>query len=166
MKTYLTPEAYARMRAELAKLLSEERPTIVRAVTEAAAMGDRSENAEYIYGKRRLREIDRRIRFLQKRLDNVEVIDPKLLSSGKVVFGLMVTVEAEDGGRQTYQIVGQDEIDPGRGRITFNSPVGKALLGKKVGDVVKIQRPKGDAELEIIEIRVPESDSDNETNTD
>jgi transcription elongation factor GreB len=144
------------MRAELSKLLQEERPTIVKSVSDAAAMGDRSENAEYIYGKRRLREIDRRLRFLSKKLQDVEVIDPATLSAGKVVFGLIVTVQGEDGERQSFQIVGQDEIDPARGRITFNSPVGKALLGKKVGDVVLIRRPKGEVELEIVEIRVPD----------
>jgi len=154
---YLTPEGLARLRGELQALLGDERPKIVHAVNVAAAMGDRSENAEYIYGKRRLREIDRRIRFLQKRLDNVEVVDPAKSPTDKVAFGGWVQVADEDvQGKSTkrwYQIVGEDEIDPQRGRITFSSPLGRALLGKQVGDYVKVQKPGGAAEVEILAIQ-------------
>lgn len=152
-RNYLTPEGYQRLKDEVQTLLKIERPKTVQAVSEAAAMGDRSENAEYIYGKRRLREIDRRLRFLSKRLEDVEIVDPTQVKTDKVSFGLWVRVEDEDGEQSIYQIVGEDEIDPEKGRITFSSPLGKALLGKKLGDVVTVKRPKGDLEIEIIEIR-------------
>jgi transcription elongation factor GreB len=151
-KNYLTPEGFLKLKTELHRLLSEDRPATVIAVSEAAAMGDRSENAEYIYGKKRLREIDRRIRFLQKRLEDVEIIDPNEVSSSKVSFGTWVRVRDEEGREQAYQIVGEDEIDPSQGRITFSSPMGRALLGKKVGDVFEFQRPKGAMEIEIVAI--------------
>jgi transcription elongation factor GreB len=150
---YLTPDGLARLRGELLQLLEEERPKIVQAVNVAAAMGDRSENAEYIYGKRRLREIDRRIRFLQKRLDNVEVVDPTRVDVSKVAFGCWVKVRDEEGVDAWYQIVGEDEINPKLGRITFSSPLGRALLGKKEGDYAVVRRPKGDAEVEVLQIR-------------
>lgn len=150
---YLTPQGFQKLRDELSLLLHTERPRVVEAVSVAAAMGDRSENAEYIYGKRRLREIDSRIRFLHKRLEKVEVINPEEVSIEKVAFGTWVEVlfdgEAES---QWYQILGQDEINPTEGRITFSSPVGRALLGKRVGDVVSIQRPAGAVDLEIVTI--------------
>lgn len=149
---YLTPDGHERLRSELSTLLKTERPQVVQAVSDAAAMGDRSENAEYIYGKKRLREIDRRIRFLQKRLERIEVIDPNTLSGEKVAFGLWVTVENEDGKANCYQIVGPDEIDPAQNKITFSSPLGKALLGKQVGDEIRFQAPSGVQELEIIAI--------------
>lgn len=149
---YLTPEGFEKLKTELQHLLKIDRPKTVHAVSEAAAMGDRSENAEYIYGKKRLREIDRRIRFLSKRLEDVEIIDPKNLSIAKVAFGLWVKVQDEDGALHSYQILGEDEIDPDKGRITYSSPLGRALLGKRVGDLVNVKRPKGDIELEIIEI--------------
>jgi len=151
-KNYLTPEGFARLRGELLKLLNEERQQILAAVNVAAAMGDRSENAEYIYGKRRLREIDRRLRFLQKRLDDVEVVDPAKVATDKVSFGTWVHVVDEEGEESHYQLVGEDEIDPKAGRITFSSPLGRALLGKRVGDVVLFRRPKGDTEVEILAI--------------
>ncbi len=149
---YLTPEGFERLRGELKKLLEVERPHIVKAVSDAAAMGDRSENAEYIYGKRRLREIDRRIRFLQGRLAKVEIVDPNLVDQSKVSFGAWVAVCDEEGKRACYQIVGPDEIDPQRGRITFSSPLGRLLLGKRVGDVFALMRPKGNVEMEILAI--------------
>jgi transcription elongation factor GreB len=152
-RNYLTPEGYQRLKDEFQTLLKFERPKTVQAVSEAAAMGDRSENAEYIYGKRRLREIDRRLRFLSKRLEDVEIVDPTQVNTDKVSFGLWVVVEDEEGEQSVYQIVGEDEIDPEKGRITFSSPLGKALLGKKLGDIVTVKRPKGDLELEIVEIR-------------
>ena len=140
------------MRAELKHLLEVERTQIVIAVADAAAMGDRSENAEYIYGKRRLREIDRRIRFLQGRLEKVEIIDPAKVDTSKVSFGVWVQVVDEEGHESWYQIVGQDEIDPAAGRITYSSPLGKALLGKRVGDVVVLHRPKGPTDIEVLSI--------------
>ena len=149
---YLTPEGFDRLRTELLTLLNEERPKVVQAVNVAAAMGDRSENAEYIYGKRRLREIDRRIQFLQKRLDNIEVIDPANVATEKVAFGTWVCVQSEDDSRSWYQLVGEDEIDPTRGRITFSSPLGRAMLGKRVGDTFLVRRPAGEAEMEIVAI--------------
>jgi transcription elongation factor GreB len=152
-RNYLTPEGYQRLKDEFQTLLKFERPKTVQAVSEAAAMGDRSENAEYIYGKRRLREIDRRLRFLSKRLEDVEIVDPAQVNTDKVSFGLWVVVKDEEGEQRVYQIVGEDEIDPEKGRITFSSPLGKALLGKKLGDIVTVKRPKGDLELEIVEIR-------------
>ncbi len=152
---YLTPQGFKKLKDELMQLLDVERPQVVHAVGVAAAMGDRSENAEYIYGKRRLREIDRRIRFLQKRLEKVEIIKPENVDTSRVSFGVLVKVEDEEGVLAQYQIVGEDEIDPKSGRITFSSPIGKALLGKKVDDVVSIIRPKGDMELRIISISRP-----------
>lgn len=152
-KNYLTPEGLQKLRAEWQELMDVERPKIVHTVSVAAALGDRSENADYIYGKRRLREIDRRLRFLSGRLEDVEVVDPSTVSTAKVSFGTWVEV-SEDGAAKShwYQIVGEDEIDPAVGRITFSSPLGRALLGKKAGDVVKLQRPKGDTEMEILRI--------------
>lgn len=150
---YLTPDGLARLRGELQALLNDERPKVVHAVNVAAAMGDRSENAEYIYGKRRLREIDRRIRFLQKRLDAVEVVDPAKVSTEKVAFGCWVQVADENGVENWYQIVGEDEIDPKAGRITFSSPLGRALLGKRVGSEVMVQKPTGPVEMEVLDIR-------------
>ncbi len=149
MKSYITPEGAAKLTAELRQLLEVERPKTVDEVATAAAHGDRSENAEYKYGKLRLRDIDRRIRFLQKRLDAIEVVDPKKQSGAVVFFGATVEVEDEDGGRKRYQIVGEDESDPGRGRVSYVSPIGRALLKRKVGDIVTVRRPAGDLELEI-----------------
>jgi transcription elongation factor GreB len=151
-KNYLTMEGYSRLKAELHRLLSVDRAETVRAVSDAAAMGDRSENAEYIYGKRKLREIDRRIRFLTKRLEDVELVDLSKVDVSKVSFGTWVRIQDENGRQQSLQIVGEDEIDPQQGRITFSSPMGRALLGKKVGDVFEVERPKGKVEIEIVSI--------------
>jgi transcription elongation factor GreB len=152
-KNYLTPEGHKKLQTELHLLLHNERPQTVQAVSEAAAMGDRSENAEYIYGKKRLREIDRRIRFLSKRLENIEIIDPRSVSTDKVSFGVWVVIQDENGNKQRLQIVGEDEIDPNKGRITFSSPMGRALLGKQRGDYFVLKRPKGDLEIEILDIQ-------------
>lgn len=151
-KNYLTPDGFKKLRDELNRLLDFDRPATVKAVSEAAAMGDRSENAEYIYGKRRLREIDRRLRFLQKRLEEVEVIEPEKVSTETVAFGCWVNVCDENGISKWYQIVGEDEIDPQVGRITYSSPLGRALLGKSVGHVFTLSRPAGEIEMEIIQI--------------
>jgi transcription elongation factor GreB len=153
MKNYLTPEGYHRLRDELSSLVKVERPKVVHQVSEAAAMGDRSENAEYIYGKRRLREIDRRIHFLEGRLEDVEIVDPQQVSLEKVSFGVWVDVVNDAGEKQSLQIVGEDELDPTRGKITFTSPVGRALLGKRIGDVVVVKVPKGEMEYEILNLR-------------
>jgi transcription elongation factor GreB len=142
------------MHKELRRLLNEDRPKVTAEVSAAAAQGDRSENAEYIYGKKRLREIDRRIRFLQKRLDTSTIVDPaEQTDRDRVYFGATVKLEDEDGNATTYQIVGSDEIDASGGRISVESPVGRALLRKEVGDAVTVLRPRGEIELTLVEIR-------------
>lgn len=150
---YITPEGARRLSEELARLRSIERPKTVNEVSEAAAQGDRSENAEYIYGKKRLREIDRRMRHLTKRLESAMVIDPKTHRGDKVFFGATVDIEDEDGAKSTYMIVGEDESDSKTGRISWRSPVGRSLLGKRAGDVVVVRRPAGEVELEIVAVR-------------
>jgi transcription elongation factor GreB len=150
---YITPAGARRLADELVRLRTVERPKTVQEVADAAAQGDRSENAEYIYGKKRLREIDRRLNFLVKRLDNAVVVDPKEQRGDKVFFGATVELEDESGTRSTYVIVGEDEIDTKRGHISWRSPVGRALLGKRPGDVVTVRRPAGEAELEILAVR-------------
>ncbi|SEM69863.1 transcription elongation factor GreB [Stigmatella aurantiaca] len=152
-RRYLTRAGAERMHRELLKLLNEERPKVTAEVSAAAAQGDRSENAEYIYGKKRLREIDRRIRFLQRRLDTATIVTPsEQTDTGRVYFGATVTLEDEDGNHTTYQIVGSDEIDTQGGRISVESPIGKALLRKAVGDSVEVMRPRGEIELTIVAI--------------
>jgi transcription elongation factor GreB len=152
MKNYITPGGARRLTEELNRLLKVERPKTVDEVATAAAHGDRSENAEYKYGKLRLKEIDRRIRFLQKRLDAAEVVDPAAQEADVVFFGATVEVEDEEGEARRYQLVGEDESEPKEGRISWRSPIGRALLKKRVGDVVVVQRPAGDLELEITAI--------------
>nr|CCA89333.1 hypothetical protein [Stigmatella aurantiaca Sg a15] len=152
-RRYLTRAGAERMHRELLRLLNEERPKVTAEVSAAAAQGDRSENAEYIYGKKRLREIDRRIRFLQRRLDTATIVTPsEQTDMGRVYFGATVTLEDEDGVRTQYQIVGSDEIDTQGGRISVESPIGKALLRKAVGDSVEVVRPRGEIELIIVSI--------------
>jgi transcription elongation factor GreB len=150
---YVTPDGARRLSEELARLRSVERPRIVQEVADAAAQGDRSENAEYIYGKKKLREIDRRMHYLTKRLESAVVVDPKEQKGEKVFFGATVEVEDEEGRRSTYCIVGEDEIDSKVGRISWKSPVGRALLGKAAGDVVTVKRPVGDLEMEIVSVK-------------
>ena len=152
MPNYLTPDGAKKLSTELDKLMRIERPRVVHEVAEAAAQGDRSENAEYIYGKRKLREIDRRVRFLTKRLESAVVVKPGSVGGDKVRFGARVTVQDENGKQSSYHLVGPDESDPGQGRLSFQSPLGRALLNKCVGDVVTVQRPVGDLEVEILEI--------------
>ncbi len=152
-KNYMTPRCAERHRAELKNLLDVERPKTVETVAWAASLGDRSENADYIYGKRRLREIDRRMRFLTKRLESAEIIDPALQKSDRVVFGATVDVHDENGTLKTFRIIGVDEIDAKRLHISWVSPVGRALLKAKVGDFVSVRTPSGDEELEIVAIR-------------
>lgn len=155
-KNYITPQGLARLRSELTKLLDEERPEIVRVVSWAASNGDRSENGDYIYGKRKLREIDRRIRFLSKRIELAEVVNPLEKKGDTVSFGATVTVEGEDGKRKKFSIVGVDETDIARGRISWLSPMGKALLQGSKGEMVVIRTPKGEEDLEIVDVRYEE----------
>lgn len=150
---YMTPAGHARMLAELNHLLRVERPEVVSVVSWAAGNGDRSENGDYIYGKKRLREIDRRIRFLSKRLESAVVVDPELREpTERVYFGATVTVCDETGETATYSLVGIDEAEPGRGRISWISPLARALLKAEVGDLVRFQAPGGTRELEIVAV--------------
>ncbi len=153
MSRPITPEGYRRFEDELQQLWHGDRPKIVQEVSDAAALGDRSENAEYIYGKKKLREIDRRIRELSLLLDKLTVVDPKTQKSDKIQFGATVEVEDEDGQARTYILVGEDEVDGKLGRISMVSPIGKALLNKKVGDNVLVVRPAGELELTITALR-------------
>jgi transcription elongation factor GreB len=148
MPNYLTPEGAKKLQAELNQLLNVERAKVVAEVAEAAAQGDRSENAEYIYGKKRLREIDRRIRFITKRLDSAVIVKQET-THAEVRFGASVEVADENGKSSRYLIVGPDEASPSDGRISFQSPLGRALMKRKVGDIVSVLRPAGEIELEI-----------------
>jgi transcription elongation factor GreB len=149
---YITPEGYRRIAAEHDRIWTVERPRVVAEVEAAAALGDRSENAEYIYGKKKLRELDRRLRFLAQRMDSLTVVEPKPHPTGRAFFGAWVTVEDEDGEERTYRLVGPDEFDVGRGLISVDAPLGRALLGKRPGDEVTVQRPAGETELTVVEI--------------
>lgn len=149
---YITPEGAKKLRDELDWLWKVERPRVTQGVADAAAEGDRSENAEYIYGKKRLREIDRRIRFLTKRLDALTVVNNIPSDTSKVFFGAWVTLENEDGEEVTYRIVGPDESDVAKKHISIDSPVAKALLRKSEGDEVLVKRPAGDARFTILEV--------------
>jgi transcription elongation factor GreB len=153
-RNYITPAGHARMKRELLHLLDVERPEVVRIVSWAASNGDRSENGDYLYGKKRLREIDRRIRFLTRRLDRAEVVDP-LLQAGndQVFFGATVTYLQSDGVERTVRIVGVDEVDPLRGQISWVSPVAKALIKAREGDSVPLMTPGGRLDLDIVEVR-------------
>ncbi|MFZ4536931.1 transcription elongation factor GreB [Propionivibrio sp.] len=152
-RNYITPGGYARIKEELDHLLRTDRPQVVEAVHWAALNGDRSENGDYIYGKRRLREIDRRIRFLTKRLDLSEIVDPaRQENPDQVFFGATVTLCDEQGIEQVYQIVGVDETDFARGRISWVSPLARALLKAREGDSVRFQSPAGWREVEVLEI--------------
>lgn len=150
---YITPEGFQKLQDEFKRLFHDERPKLVETIQWAAGNGDRSENGDYIYGKRRLREIDKRLKILRDRIEAAQVVDPKSVKSEKVVFGATVTIAEDDGPEKTYQIVGEDEIEPGLNRISWKSPMAKALLGKEVGDEIEIQRPAGKLVAEIIDIR-------------
>lgn len=152
-RNYITPAGHARLKAELEHLVKRERPHVVEVVAWAASNGDRSENGDYIYGKRRLREIDRRIRFLGKRLDNAEVVDPLArCATDQVFFGATVTLCDGDGVENTYAIVGIDEADASQGRISWISPLARALLKAREGDTVRFQSPVGIKEIDIVEV--------------
>jgi len=152
-KNYITPAGHARLKDELEHLVKRERPHIVEVVAWAASNGDRSENGDYIYGKRRLREIDRRIRFLTKRLDIAEIVDPlRQGDNDQIFFGARVTVADGDGVENSYTIVGVDEADVGRGRISWVSPLARALIKAREGDSIRFQSPVGIREIEILEV--------------
>jgi transcription elongation factor GreB len=154
VKNYITPAGYQRLKVEFDELWKTQRPELVKTITWAASNGDRSENGDYIYGKKRLREIDRRLRFLSKRLDNAEIIDPAQRGEcDQVFFGATVTVCNTQGEEHTYSIVGMDEADPGHGRISWISPLAKALLKAHEGDTVQVHTPDQTEELQVIEIR-------------
>jgi len=152
-RNYITPAGYKRVNDEITRLWTVDRPKLVETITWAASNGDRSENGDYIYGKRRLREIDRRLRFLSKRLDSAVVVDNAGKNHERVFFGATVTVLEEAGSERTVSIVGMDELDLEKGRVTWISPIAKALLGTVVGDVVSFETPRGVSELEVVEIR-------------
>ncbi|MEO8878218.1 MAG: transcription elongation factor GreB [Polyangiaceae bacterium] len=150
---YITREGAQKLQDELGFLRSKERPKVVQEVSDAAAQGDRSENAEYKYGKQRLREIDRRMRFLTKRLEAARIVTPVDHAAGKIFFGAFVSVEDEDGNQTEYRIVGEDEIDLRNKCISWRSPLGRALLKKEEGDSVKVLRPNGEIELTVVGVR-------------
>jgi transcription elongation factor GreB len=150
---YITREGAKRLQDELARLLSTDRRKIVQEVADAAAQGDRSENAEYIYGKKKLREIDRRIHWLIKRLESTTVVDPRQDAVDTVFFSAYVDVEDEDGTCATYRIVGEDEIDLNRGHVSWRSPIGRALLRRRAGDTIVLTRPSGQVELRIVAVK-------------
>ena len=154
-RNYITPAGYARLRAELLDLIDNERPKVVEVVHWAASNGDRSENGDYLYGKKRLREIDRRIRFLGKRLDNAEVVDPTAReATDQVFFGATVDIfDVDSGEEQTVSIVGIDEADVGRGRISWVSPMARALTKAHEGDQVTLRTPAGERHLEVTAVR-------------
>jgi transcription elongation factor GreB len=156
-KNYITPQGHQRIKEELLRLIDVDRPEVVRIVHWAASNGDRSENGDYIYGKRRLREIDRRIRFLTKRLDLAEIVDPSVHhGSGQIFFGATVTYENQAGERHTVTILGIDELDPLNGKISWVSPVARALTKAHEGDSVVLKTPAGMEELLILEVDYPE----------
>lgn len=153
---YMTPAGYARLRAELRQLVEVERPEVVHTVSWAASNGDRSENGDYIYGKRRLREIDRRVRYLIRRLENSEIVDSAGRDSDQVFFGATVTLRArpgaESGDARNVTIVGLDEVDASRGRVSWISPIARALIKAREGDIVTLRSPGGAEELEILKV--------------
>jgi transcription elongation factor GreB len=157
-KNYITPQGYARLRSELLDLIDNERPKVVDIVHWAASNGDRSENGDYLYGKKRLREIDRRIRFLTKRLEIAEVTDPTVhYGKDQVFFGATVTYVEEAGDERTVTILGIDEADSLKGEVTWISPIARALLKAREGDVVKLVTPIGAQEIEVLRVQYPKA---------
>jgi transcription elongation factor GreB len=155
-KHYMTPQGFAALQAELRQLMREERPKVVEVVAWAAGNGDRSENGDYIYGKKRLREIDRRVRYLSKRLESAEVVDPqKQQGLDRVFFGATVTYAREDDSEHTVKLVGADEADMAQHKISWLSPVARALMKAQEGDVVELRTPSGTESLEVIAIAYP-----------
>jgi transcription elongation factor GreB len=157
-KNYMTPQGYAHMKAELLQLIDMERPQVVEIVHWAASNGDRSENGDYIYGKKRLREIDRRIRFLTKRLELASVSDPSVHhGNDQVFFGATVTYEDRNGKATTVTILGVDEANSLKAQVSWVSPIARALLKSRVGDVVKLETPLGPQEIEVVQVSYPAS---------
>lgn len=152
-RNYITPAGFARMKAELRQLVEVERPEVVRTVSWAASNGDRSENGDYLYGKKRLREIDRRVRFLIKRLESAEVVESAGRDSDQVFFGATARVRSRSGKEREVTIVGIDEVDTARGRVSWISPIAKALIKAREGDTIALRTPAGEEELEILEVR-------------
>ena len=152
-KNYISPAGFARLKAELKQLVEVERPEVVRTVSWAASNGDRSENGDYIYGKKRLREIDRRVRFLIKRLENAEVVTSAGRDTDQVFFGATVTVRNAAGEERTLTIVGADEVDPARRRVSWHAPVARALLKARIGDTVTVRTPAGAESLEVLDVQ-------------
>ena len=154
-KNYITPQGHAAIEAEFQELLKVERPALVKVVSWAAGNGDRSENGDYIYGKRRLRQIDSRLRFLMQRMDAAVIVDPATQQGlEKVFFGSWITLYSlKNNPEHTYRIVGKDELAPSMGYISWVSPLARALLGKQVGDVVKVVAPAGEDQYEIIDVQ-------------
>jgi len=152
-KNYITPHGAEALRRELKTLRYEERPEVTKTVAWAAGNGDRSENGDYLYGKKRLREIDKRMRFLAKRLESAEIVDPLAVKVTHVQFGATVTLRYEDGSEKTYSIVGIDEVDLLKGRISWMSPVARALMKMSEGDIVTFNSPKGQQEVEVLKVR-------------
>ncbi|MEK6245491.1 MAG: transcription elongation factor GreB [Pseudomonadota bacterium] len=154
VRNYISPAGYARLKAELKQLVELERPEVVRTVSWAAKNGDRSENGDYLYGKKRLREIDRRVRFLIKRLETAEVVDSAGRDMDQIFFGSTIRMKTRTDGRErTVTIVGLDEVDPAKGRVSWISPVAKALIKAREGDKVLLKTPAGPEELEVLEVR-------------
>jgi transcription elongation factor GreB len=161
VKNYMTPDGHRRLQAELRRLARDERPKVVEVVAWAAGNGDRSENGDYLYGKQRLREIDRRIRFLTKRLESAEVVDPgRQTRRDQVFFGATVTYGASDGTEKTVTIVGIDEADLDRGQVSWISPIARALLKAHAGEIVELRTPTGIEPIEVIGIRYGDSGQD------
>ena len=153
-KNYISAAGFARLQAELRELVEVERPEVVKTVAWAASNGDRSENGDYIYGKKRLREIDRRVRFLIKRLENAEVVESAGRDTDQVFFGATVRVRS-GAGERTITILGLDEVDPARGVVSWLSPIAKALIKARAGDTVILRAPSGEERLEILEVTYP-----------
>lgn len=151
-KNYITPRGFVKLQEEFSQLFYKERPKLVETVAWAASNGDRSENGDYIYGKRRLRQIDSRLRHLRNRIESAHVVNPGQQPKDVVLFSAHVSIEDEDGEIKTYQIVGEDEYDPQKNQISWKSPVAKALLGRKIEDEVLLKRPKGDLTVAIVKI--------------
>ena len=156
MPNYITPAGYLRLTGEYDQLLKVERPAVTAEVAYAASLGDRSENAEYIYGKKRLREIDRRLRYLRNRLEMLQVVDPSQVAGEVVRFGARVEVEDERGETRGYRVVGEDEVDAKAGLISYKSPLGRALLGKEEGDEAVLRAPGGLRRLEVLVVSYTE----------
>ena len=156
LKNYITPAGYTRLKSELKVLVEVERPELVKTVAWAASNGDRSENADYLYGKKRLREIERRLRFLIKRLEIAEIVDPRDQDQDRAFFGATVRYRDSGGGEHTVSIVGTDEVDPARGRVSWVSPIASALLKSREGDTVTLSTPAGEEPLQVLAIRYEE----------